>query len=301
VLVGSQDGFAYGVDAATGAQRWQSNLMLGTNVQASPAGYFLGNGGTFDLVMVGSRSPGLDNTFYGIDPANGNVLWQYAGEAGDPIGVINGGAAVVYGLPPRVYFASRARAAGKSTVWCLEFTLTGATFKWKRAIGDVDGGPVVRGGVVYVGTNTGVVHALDAGTGASSWSFATGDGPVKGFVFPDRQSNDLYFSTTSRVWGLSDDGTSASKNWPEVTAIPSPSLPVHPGGTSLLYVGGGDGRLYQIDFTAAGNPGPPPVVLSVQAGDGSAALGAPAYDVLNSTVYVGSDAGVFYAVSVPLP
>jgi outer membrane protein assembly factor BamB len=300
ILLGSQDGIAYAVDAATGLQRWQSNVPLGAEVQAAPAGYFTAFGGTFDLVMVGGRSPGVDNTFYGIDPVTGMVAWQFAGEATDRIGVINGSAAIDYPTA-RVYFASRERTPGKSTVWCLDFTAAGATLKWKRALGNIDGSPVVRGGVVYVGTNTGVVHALDAVLGTPLWSFPTGNGPVKGFVFPDRSTNDLFFATTARVWGISDDGLSASKNWPEVSAIPSPSIPVHPNASNLVFVGGGDGRLYQLDFTNALPAGPGPVVKSVPLGGGATALGAPTFDSVNNVIYVGSDAGILYAVQLPLP
>ena len=128
----------------------------------------------------------------------------------------------------RVYFASRERSAGKSTLWCLDVTAGGATLKWKRALGDIDGSPVLRNGVVYVGTNTGVVYALDADDGDTRWTFATGDGPIKGFVFPDRLDQDLYFSTTTRVWGLTDNGAAAAQKWAAVTSIPSPSYPSIP-------------------------------------------------------------------------
>jgi len=62
-------------------------------------------------------------------------------------------------------------------------------------------------------------------------------------------------------------------------------------------VGSSDGRLYQINITTGAHtsvaltPGvtPAPVV------------GSPAYDYVNRMVYVGTDTGVMYAVSVPLP
>jgi hypothetical protein len=64
-----------------------------------------------------------------------------------------------------------------------------------------------------------------------------------------------------------------------------------------LYVGGSDGSLYEIDVAVAGAP----TVKSVVLGDGSAVVGAPSLDRDNSLVHVGTEAGVFYAVSVPLP
>jgi outer membrane protein assembly factor BamB len=160
---------------------------------------------------------------------------------------------------------------------------------------------VLRNGVIYVGTNTGVVRALDADDGDDRWSFPTADGPVKNFVFPDRVDQDLYFSTTNKVWGIRDGGGAAVKKWVEIASIPSPSTPVHPVGSDILYVGGGDGRLYQINDALAGNPTPAPVVTSVQLGDGGAAAGAPSWDDPNGVVYVGTTAGIVYAVVPPLP
>ena len=120
-------------------------------------------------------------------------------------------------------------------------------------------------------------------------------------MFPDRIDQDLYFSTTAAVWGIRDAGASAVQKWIALTSIPSPSTPLHPVGSNVLYVGGGDGFLYQIDDTLAGDPGPAPLVTRVRLGDGSAAVGAPTYDAANNVVYVGTVAGIVYAVVPPLP
>jgi outer membrane protein assembly factor BamB len=303
VLVGSQDGFAYAIDADLGTQIWQTLAPLGDDVQGSLAGLFQDFGAPFDVIMVGSRTPGADNVFYGLDPDDGGVIWQYAGEASDKIGIINSGAAVQYASPQRVYFASRERSLGKSTLWCLDVTGTGATLKWKKALGSIDGGPVLRAGVVYVGTNAGFIYALDAEFGNILWSFdASGDGPVKGFLVPDRQNNqDLFFSTTTKVWGIRDNGGSASRLFDETTVVPSPSTPVHPAGSKILYLGGADG-LYQVDYTSAGFPTPVPIVTSVPLGaPPGAAVGAPTYDALLNVIYVGTVEGILYAVVPPIP
>ncbi len=99
------------------------------------------------------------------------------------------------------------------------------------------------------------------------------------------------------IWSISDDGTSSSINpgWP-VTAIdvPSPSTPIAIPGADV-FVGGGDGRLYQLD------PITPLPSSNVTLGDGSASVGVPAGDILNSMIYVGTDEGVIYGVLFPLP
>lgn len=67
-------------------------------------------------------------------------------------------------------------------------------------------------------------------------------------------------------------------------------------GLDQLFVGSSDGRLYQIDVS-----GVSPTTTSVPLGDGSAAVGAPSLDVANNLLYVGTDAGIIYAVAPPIP
>jgi len=292
--LGAQDGRVYAIDAATGTELWQSPA-LGTSIQGTPVGMFTSFGGIVNHVLVGTWNA-ANNRFHALDATNGTVINSF--DNGGGIGVVSGSPLVDYPTR-RVYFASRT-GAGTNTLWCLEITAGGVTNTcptWThQALGDIDGAVTRRGSRLYVGTTGGVVHALNATTGAVEWSFPSGDGPVKGFVFPDRLSDKVYFSTNTKVWGLDDTGTPA---WPAVT-IPGPSAALFtPGGTHAL-VGGNDGRLYQLDVTLA-NPATPPAVKSVTLGDGSAAIGAPTLDTAYNLVYVGSDAGIVYAVQLPLP
>jgi outer membrane protein assembly factor BamB len=176
-------------------------------------------------------------------------------------------------------------------------TCTGWTH---RALGDIDGTPTLNGGHLYVGNNAGTVYALDAASGATLWSFNTSDGPIKGFVFPDRFSTRIYFTTNTKVWGLTDNGASGTLAWPAAVTLPGPSVALFtPGGTDVI-VGASDGKLYQLDVTAA-NPTTAPVVKSVVLGDGTAAVGTASLDTFYDMAYVGSDAGIVYGVTVPLP
>ena len=61
-----------------------------------------------------------------------------------------------------------------------------------------------------------------------------------------------------------------------------------------MYVGSTDGRLYQLDTTDG------TVVTSEQMGDGTATVGSPGYDWMNSLAYVGAEDGSVYAVTLPL-
>jgi N-acetylneuraminic acid mutarotase len=306
VVVASQDGFVYAVDANRGTQVWQSEPgPLGDMMGAGVAGMYVAFGAPFSYVFVGTRNSAAQNAFYALNLADGSVAASfYNGGGPGAIGIISGAPAIDL-VNQKVYFASRAFGGGSpGTLWCLligDGSLTPcaptAPGAWPQVLGDIDGSPTLRNGVVYVGANDGTVYAVDGATGQINWSFPTGDGPVKGFVFTDRFSTRLHFSTTNRVWTLSDDGASASQPWAEVATIPNPSITLYDNRNDRAYVGGGDGRLYQLSYGGAA-----PVVTSVLlGGSASVAVGSPALDVGTGLVYVGTDAGIVYAVRVALP
>ena len=295
VFLGSEDGHAYAVDAHSGATLWQSS-QLATMITASVAGRFSTFGGIYDLLFVGSRDAGAANALFGLNPATGATLWTFD-NGGTAIGIISSGVTVDY-ANDLLYFTSREHTTGStSTLWCLSFTNGGASVEWERALGDIDGAPVLFGGRVYVGTNSGEVHALDAATGASLWPspFSTGDGPIKGFVTPGSTGlpRRLVFATTNDVWALTDGGSSVALEWNQ-GGVSGPSIPLVLEGTGI-YVGSIDGNLHQLDETTGA------VGSSLVLGDGSAAIGSPSYDFINAMLSVGSENGALYAVTLPLP
>ena len=130
-----------------------------------------------------------------------------------------------------------------------------------------------------------------------NWSLPLADGAIKSFVFPHFGTNNLFASTASKVWSIDRVTASVNAPWPVTSAsVPSPSTPtVVPGSSNRVLLGGGDGKLYQLDALSP-LPG-----SSVVLGDGTAAVGTPALDLLNNMVYVGTDQGVIYGVRLPLP
>ena len=136
-----------------------------------------------------------------------------------------------------------------------------------------------------------MVHSIDVG-GAVNWSIATGDGVVKGYVAPDRFNDDLYLSTNTIVRRLSDDGSPPSTDWSR-NDIPSPSTPVYSPGDFYVYLGSGDGKLYQLD------PSTGATIRTFPLGNQGAGAGSPTLDLINRFVYVGTEAGVIYAVKLP--
>jgi uncharacterized repeat protein (TIGR01451 family) len=311
VFLGAQDGYVYSLDGALGGSPalppWPPRLV-GTVVQAAPAGIFTAFGGAYDYLLVGTRDPAADNALVALDPATGGFVDAFTNGGGSAgIGIVNGTASVDYATG-RVFFTSHAKAGGSATtLWCLQLgstptVFTGCGWLTPRALGDIDGSPVARGGRIYVGSGAGggTVYSIDAATGDPGLdrTFVHGDGQVKGFVFPDRNSDDLYFATDNFVWSVSDAAGGMSNNFAAGMALgagvkPSPALFVP--GSHYVYAGGSDGRLYEIDVAAG------PGVKSVVLGDGLSVVGAPSLDRGYDLVHVGTEAGTFYAVSVPLP
>ncbi|MCD4749527.1 MAG: S8 family serine peptidase [Thermoanaerobaculales bacterium] len=289
-FLGSQDGHVYAVNAKTGETLWQSELNYGL-VQGAPAGIFTAYNGDYDLLFAGSRVAGSGNSMHAINPANGFHEWSYDGT----IGIISSAATVDYATN-RLYFASRENpSVNENTLWCIEFTNLGASLLWAKPYGDIDSAPVLFDGVLYVGTNAGLVMAVNPEDGEKIWTYVTIDGSVKGFVdfeftgLPRR----LFFATTTSVWSLTDHGSSVSFGWQE-TGVGGPSIPLTLADQGVMFVGSTDGRLYQLN-TITGIP-----EASRLLGAENVTVGSPGYDWLNSMAYVGAEDGSVYAVTLPL-
>ena len=301
-FISTQDGRVHSVDAASGALHWSTSLSPAA-VNGAPAGIFTAFGGEHDAVFAGT-SVADNNVFHALDPATGTPVTSFGFPADPGIGPMLGMAAVDYSRSPqnRVYFTSR-RGTAPQTLWCLELGPPGSvvfTLRWKVDVGEISGSPVLRNGRIYVGTDAGEVKSVDADLGplGVTRTVALGDGPVRDFVFPDRGSSDLYASTSNRVWRLTDPGvgTTLTVLWPGGVAVPSPSVPVLQPGAAHLYVGGNDGKLYELTL-----PGGAVKALPLDYDPGAFVVGAPSFDSGFGLVHVGSVRGVFYAVQVPLP
>jgi len=295
VFLGSQDGHVYAVDAESGAELWSSPL-LGTGVQASPSGSFTAFSAPHDLILVGSRTPGGNSKFYGLELSSGNIAWTFDNGGGsNAIGIISS-QAWVDSTNSRVYFTSRQKVGGsQDTLWCLNFDDANASRLWSRNIGASDSAPTLRNGILYAGNNVGEVHALDPATGADLWAapYASHDGAVKGYIWVEESggSKRLYFSTATRVYGLEDTGSSVSELWSPVSlSKPSPVVLVD----SDVYVGSssGNGSLLRLDGSTGVQLG------SMSLGDPSIAtiVGGPTYDESTHQLVVGTEEGIVYSV-----
>jgi outer membrane protein assembly factor BamB len=312
ILFAADDmGDVHAVDAASGQPAWSGPRPQGKPIVGAPGGIFRQYAGVADLIIVGTRDTNGPNELRALAAGDGTPVGAPF-TAGGTIGAISGSPAIDYATQ-RVYFTSRSYNGG-STVWCVQVDGTtpfAPCANWTaRNLGDVDGSPVLRGGRVYFGTASGMVYSLDAATGLDDRTFSTGDGGVKGFLFPDRRNDDLIFATSTRVWSVSDTGAATMvENWQWTDTINglNPSVVLYWPQTNYVYVGSRSGRLYELDFSNAGQ-GVPPSHNVLVLGDGLAQIGAPSLDIGvgppdvtpgKRLLVVGSESGALYGVEVP--
>ncbi|MCD4750143.1 MAG: PQQ-binding-like beta-propeller repeat protein [Thermoanaerobaculales bacterium] len=240
MFAGSQDGTVYAFDAVTGAQLWRTGLLGGvdTMVQAAPSVMFVDFGAPFNLAVAATWDVG-GSAVHGIDVQSGDVEWTFD-DGGAGIGVISTQPLLdTASNPPRAYIASRARASGSSTIWCLEIAADSASELWSVSLGDIDAAPALWNGRLYVGTLSGKIYALDPDTGAALWSspWSTNDGAIKDYVWPDFVSGRLFFSTANGVQAIDDAVTSAQGFWAPGSWVERPKL-LADDGVASDYFGG---------------------------------------------------------------
>ncbi len=191
VYIGSNDGYLYALNAATGKPEWKFNV----GGPVSSATYANG------VVFVGA----FERQFYALDATTGALKWKFydfAGAFSTPT-VYNGKVYVsltgssywgrdVYAfdvLSGRLVWKKTISAGGygsissptvaNGTVYISEFNsgLTGLNaetgdVKWGvRNIGIAVSNPAVVNGVVYVGSESNVLAAFDAANGAMLWKY----------------------------------------------------------------------------------------------------------------------------------
>lgn len=163
LFVSTGFGLLTALDAATGAILWEQDLDA--NGTGSPT--VIG-----DLVYIVSG----DATAWAIDVSNGRIRWQMAATP-NRNNLLGGPAPAV--TDDKVIFA---HSSGEVQA----VTRTGGVQVWgalvagrrlnyaKSVVADISGDPVVSGGRVYVGVQSGVTVALDAETGEQLWSVKEG-------------------------------------------------------------------------------------------------------------------------------
>jgi len=303
LFVGTDGGGLHAVDGLTGSLLWSRSdafsnalpsLTTGTS-QAQPAGIFKAFGGQNDMLLVGTHNGVGNNSFLALDPATGNPQDSYSDPA---MGDVRGMAVVDY-AGNRVLFLT---ASAGATLYSLnlgapmpDLTLGSLPVPLTNPNGfgsGTSGSAVLRNNRLIFGDSVDQIYAVNLVTGAS-YTRSTGNGPVKGFVWPDRRNNNLYFSADDKVHVVEDDGVSFNPLW-EAGSIVGLSMVLQKPGTDYLYVGDGNGRLIQINVATQSQT---PLVLEGP----TVQIGAPSLDGPNNLIVVGSSTGTIHAVRVGVP
>lgn len=253
VVVGSEDGAVYGIDRATGDQRWKA-----TTDDAVQSSALVDGGQAF----VGSN----DGRLRALDLADGSTEWSTdlgyqlvssPALAGDLVLV---GADGLHALDRStgderwtsptgdVIVSSPAVADGIAVVGSNDGSVYGIDARDGERRWVVDtGGPVVSsariaGGVAYVGGGDGDAYAIEVTTGRVRWHAPTGGGALRSS--PAIGDDALYVGTDDRrVVAL--DLADGARRWSRQVGGRVSSSPALAAG--LVVVGSNDGRVYFLD------------------------------------------------------
>lgn len=203
------------INAAALTQKW--SVPTGGYVWGSP------------VVAAGRVYEGsYDKKLYAIDENSGAVIWTYLTNER-----IRNAPAVD---SSHVYAVTRS-----CTVYAVD--VTRGTLAWSfqptGACSEFEGGVTLSAGVLYVGSKAGALYALDAGTGAVTWSSRQawcntwGSPAVAGSI--------VYSSWDSKSV-IAYSAATGAKLWSAPTASYTRSSPTVAGG--VLYVGDDSGKVY---------------------------------------------------------
>ena len=306
--VACQDNYVYALDSTTGQVLWEvdpgsstTNLFQGGAAVVvksfATASYTLAN----DLVVVGTRNGATTttNSIYGLDGNAGTVKWTHTGSAGATTALdIMSSTPLMDYVHNVLWVTSHANnGSAQPNLWQLNPNTGAVLFETNLGGGDIDSSPSITqaSDVMFVGTNgisgtsNGRIYALNPATGgavsgASVAFYDGGDGAVAGFPFvvSPAAPYTVVFATATKVQAVqfTPSTNTFSLLWTS-PAITTPSAPVVLINGGMVYVGGGDGYLYELSLNTGA------VVNKVVVNTFyPAVVGAPALDVLQSRIYV---------------
>ena len=310
VYAPGQDDFIYAINSGTGAFDWIVSpasvpFVAGASVQLkafSGVGYTLAQ----DLVVVGTHNTATTNAnqIFGLNANTGSVIWTHTGAPGPNTGldIINSEPMVDY-ANNAIWVTSRSNGGtAQPSLWKLDPNLGTVLFSAK--LGPIDYGPTLapQSDVLFVSVNGGALTAIDPVTGVTFGSVNPGDGGVKNSaaVATLTMPYNVVFTTNTQIWAyqfscattpcLAGGGT-FTKLWGG-TAVNNPSAPLTFYGISKVYVGGGDGKIHELDVNTGVDGKQRLLNTSVTVGDVGIDL------VLNNVLASASD-GRSYAFAIP--
>jgi outer membrane protein assembly factor BamB len=267
VYIGSDDGYVYALDAATGTEKWE--YKVGGCIYSAPA--VIG-----DTLYIGAEDQFGTHPpswyLYALNAVTGTEKWKYE------IGVALPCSPIV--LDGTVYISIR-RLSSYGDVYALD-AATGAE-KWEyKTGGEISSSPTVSGDTVYIGSWDNYIYALDALTGTEKWKYETDYRVVSS---PAVSGNTIYIgSTDSYVYAL--DAVAGTEKWKYKTDDYILSSPAVSGDT--VYIGSKDAHVYALDADTGAEK------WKYKTGGWIPLDSSPA--ISGDTVYIGSDDNYLYAL-----
>lgn len=264
-----QDNFVYAVNTDTGVLDWVVNPVSAPFVASAGLQAKLFSGATYtltqDLVVAGTHNGASTsaNRFVALNANTGTSVWTVTGNSGTvpALDIVNAPPAVDY-VHGAIWFASRSNGGtAQPSLWKLDPNTGSVLFSAK--LGPIDYSPTLapNSDILFVSVNGGSLLAIDPTSGATLGSINPGDGGLKssaavvGTVLPYT----VVFSTSTKVWAyqfacvptpnvcLPGVGGTFSLTWGG-TSISTPSTPLTFTPMTKVYVGGGDGKIHELDL-----------------------------------------------------
>lgn len=225
VLTATEAGQAYAIDARTGSVAWKTAL---------PAGVTRSVTASADTVYVGAG-----DALVALRLSDGTIVWQ------STVGAIGscGTPTVAGGL---VYDAVNLDGDGSHPVMVVAVDVASGAVRWHYTspAGRPTYTPAVAGGRAYLVSEDGTVVAVDAATGSTIWSTATG---AANEALPALADGLVYVATNGHLLEAVDAGN-GTVQW-QASIVGVPYAPVVVGGYVLVATS--VGTLYAIGGPAS--------------------------------------------------
>jgi hypothetical protein len=316
VIGGDQSGWVYSVNQATGAYNWIVKLnadaiqapltIYGREFFGANAGMATAYPGSYDIIFAATAnntgSGGFtNNKVFALRSDTGAVLWTFS-PATLAVAPCATGCPMdqVVGQPwvdierARLYVTSGNGSGGtQNSIWILNLLSSGALVA-RFAGGDITSGPSQSFDLdsLFVGNAAGVLNIVNLNALTLTQNNVAAGLVYSGAIWEDFNTpNRLYFVTTDGFVRALATPTSGSYAWstrPVAAGTVAQLLP----GFSSLWVGGSNGRLYQLNLTTGTQEGSAFVV-----GAGSLGLG-PVSTETGDELYVAASDGTVYKVTL---
>lgn len=204
-----------------------------------------------DLVYVAtSYSSATRNRIYAINADTGAIVWVLNLNGNLDIDVTRQGLALDYQNNRLFVATDRTNSTSQSSLWAIN-TLNG-TVDWSANVGQNYGRPLFKRGRVYTNNLFGELNAITGETGEITWTTSSGSPHLLGAEIKQMITGEIFIARKDfdgQIRLFRDDGDSGSLVWQTTLPISegaSDAVPVFGLGDQYLYVGGNDGRVYQL-------------------------------------------------------